>query len=330
MIEYIKRKDLDTNKYDACIENSIQSRIYAFSWYLDIVADNWDVLVLNDYEAVMPIPWRKKFFIKYVYTPLRVLELGVFSFNKVDLEVFSNMLCKKFFYANLRFNSENRLINFSEVLTEKQQQYVLLKDDYEIILDNYRKDRKKDLNKAKKAGLTEEWNDSVENLIHLFKNNVGKRFKGMSVNDYQIMEEIVKRCIDEKKGQVLSIYDKDKRLVSSGFFIKNNKKISILFSKAALAALETYSWPGNVRQLANVIERAVVLTPEGFIDLDNLPQEITGTPPRQKLFQIPLGTPLDEIDRLVILETLRITGGNKTKAARLLGISPRTIYRKLE
>ena len=230
MIEYIKRKDLDTNKYDACIENSIQSRIYAFSWYLDIVADNWDVLVLNDYEAVMPIPWRKKFFIKYVYTPLRVLELGVFSFNKVDLEVFSNMLCKKFFYANLRFNSENRLINFSEVLTEKQQQYVLLKDDYEIILDNYRKDRKKDLNKAKKAGLTEEWNDSVENLIHLFKNNVGKRFKGMSVNDYQIMEEIVKRCIDEKKGQVLSIYDKDKRLVSSGFFIKNNKKISILFS----------------------------------------------------------------------------------------------------
>ena len=82
------------------------------------------------------------------------------------------MLCKKFFYANLRFNSENRLINFSEVLTEKQQQYVLLKDDYEIILDNYRKDRKKDLNKAKKAGLTEEWNDSVENLIHLFKNNL--------------------------------------------------------------------------------------------------------------------------------------------------------------
>jgi two-component system response regulator HydG len=113
------------------------------------------------------------------------------------------------------------------------------------------------------------------------------------------------------------------------FNAKNDKSIPG-FSKAALAALEAFNWPGNVRQLANVIERAVVLTPEGFIDLDNLPQEVTETPPRQKLFQIPLGTPLDEIDRLVILETLRITGGNKTKAARLLGISPRTIYRKLE
>ena len=53
MIQHIKRKDLDILKYDACIENSIQSRIYGFSWYLDIVADHWEVLVLDDYEAVM-------------------------------------------------------------------------------------------------------------------------------------------------------------------------------------------------------------------------------------------------------------------------------------
>ena len=47
MIHYVKRKDLDLNKYDACINNAINSRIYGYSWYLDIVADNWDVLVLN-------------------------------------------------------------------------------------------------------------------------------------------------------------------------------------------------------------------------------------------------------------------------------------------
>jgi hypothetical protein len=44
-INYIKRKDLDIEKYDACIENSSQSRVYAFSWYLDIVAGKWDALV---------------------------------------------------------------------------------------------------------------------------------------------------------------------------------------------------------------------------------------------------------------------------------------------
>ena len=57
---YIKRKELNVSKYDACIENSVQEKIFGFSWYLDIVADQWDVLVLDDYKAVMPIPWRKK------------------------------------------------------------------------------------------------------------------------------------------------------------------------------------------------------------------------------------------------------------------------------
>ncbi|VAW26447.1 hypothetical protein MNBD_BACTEROID04-1052, partial [hydrothermal vent metagenome] len=58
MIYYYKRNQIDIVKYDTCITKSINTRVYANSWYLDIVADNWDVLVLNDYEAVMPLPWR--------------------------------------------------------------------------------------------------------------------------------------------------------------------------------------------------------------------------------------------------------------------------------
>ncbi|MDA9093212.1 hypothetical protein N9J92_05085, partial [Polaribacter sp.] len=66
MIHIIERKDLDVDKYDACIADSVQSRIYAFSWYLDVVTDNWDILILNDYEAVMPLPWKQKYFLKYI------------------------------------------------------------------------------------------------------------------------------------------------------------------------------------------------------------------------------------------------------------------------
>ena len=46
MIKYVKRNELDIEKYNACVENSLQSRVYGFSWYLDIVADHWDALVL--------------------------------------------------------------------------------------------------------------------------------------------------------------------------------------------------------------------------------------------------------------------------------------------
>ena len=65
MIRYLKREEIDIQKYDECIENSLESLSYAYSWYLDIVADNWDVLVYDNYKAVMPVPWRKKYFVKY-------------------------------------------------------------------------------------------------------------------------------------------------------------------------------------------------------------------------------------------------------------------------
>ena len=86
MIRFIKRKNLDVLKYDYCIENSIQSTIYAYSWYLDIVADNWSVLVLNDYETVMPVPWKRKFGIKFVVKPPFCQQLGVFSLREFSLE----------------------------------------------------------------------------------------------------------------------------------------------------------------------------------------------------------------------------------------------------
>ena len=55
MIQYISREKLNVKKYNDCIKSALNSRVCAFSWYLDIVAGNWDVLILNDYEAVMPL-----------------------------------------------------------------------------------------------------------------------------------------------------------------------------------------------------------------------------------------------------------------------------------
>ena len=79
MIYFVKRNQIDEEKYNNCIATSLQSRMYAYSWYLDIVADNWNVLVLDDYEAVMPLPFHKKFLISYISQPFFTQQLGVFS-----------------------------------------------------------------------------------------------------------------------------------------------------------------------------------------------------------------------------------------------------------
>ena len=96
-----------------------------------------------------------------------------------------------------------------------------------------------------------------------------------------------------------------------------------------MQTMARYSWPGNVRELENVLERAVVLDRDGVIDLDDLPESVSATPAEQKSLTIPLGTTLEEIERRVIEETLRMTGGDKRLTANLLGIATRTIYRKI-
>jgi two-component system, NtrC family, response regulator HydG len=107
------------------------------------------------------------------------------------------------------------------------------------------------------------------------------------------------------------------------------------FSAAAKRLLASYDYPGNVRELENIVEAAVVLTEAPEIGVEALPAELGGGQrvedlPEADVIRIPAGTPLPEAEKAVILDTLRRTGGNKTAAARILRIGLRTLYRKLE
>jgi hypothetical protein len=234
LIKYIHREHLDEDKYNDCVENSLQSNSYAFSWYLDIVCDNWDVLVLDDYEAVMPIPWRKKYGIKYVYPPFWVLQLGVYSNEAIDENKFLKHLFSIFKFVELRMNTHNNFELYPEFLQLKQCQKLVLNSTYSSILSKYRKDRKKDLQKAVTADLIEKWNDHPSNLIQLFKNNIGKRTPNIKENDYKNLEKLIAICIEKNMGEILAVYDKEDKLVASVFLLKHKKSITKLISSTNL------------------------------------------------------------------------------------------------
>jgi two-component system, NtrC family, response regulator HydG len=110
---------------------------------------------------------------------------------------------------------------------------------------------------------------------------------------------------------------------------KNNRKLDGL-SDEAVRRLEAYAWPGNVRELENVIERGVVLARGSIMELTDLPEEIVGaTPLPEGVLSVRIGTSLAEVERRLLEETLRATKGNRTLTAKLLGIDPKTVYRKL-
>ena len=112
-------------------------------------------------------------------------------------------------------------------------------------------------------------------------------------------------------------------------YSKKNGKPRMSVSREAMEHLLGHLWPGNVRELENVIERAVVLGRGPEITTADLPTQVTQAERRGTELSFSLGTPLDEIERRVIKATLDHTRGDKQLAAQLLGISARTIYRKL-
>lgn len=114
------------------------------------------------------------------------------------------------------------------------------------------------------------------------------------------------------------------------FSHKNAKDMKGIESKA-MEILLGYEWPGNVRELENVIERSVVLDRDGIIGADDLPSELqSASIPAMESVTIPLGTPMEEVERILMEETLKRTKGDKGLASKLLGISTRTLYRKMD
>lgn len=118
------------------------------------------------------------------------------------------------------------------------------------------------------------------------------------------------------------------------FFVeKFNKKYKMKVkgvSQRAMNFLIDYGWNGNVRELENTVESALVINTPEVLDLQHLPQEVRDFKEEQEVIFFKIGTPLEDMEREMLLQTLKATKGNKQKAAKLLGINVRTIHRKME
>jgi hypothetical protein len=226
MIQYIKRKNLNIVKYDACIENAIQSRIYAYSWYLEIVADNWDVLVLNDYEAVMPIPWKRKYFIKYVTQPFFCQQLGIFSKEILSKELQEKIIKsvpRKFLKLSLNFNTDNKISG----------QEIKLKSNFVLPIENTLVENYKNFNKNRKRSLKKSKNNALYvdavnvNTLLLMAEKEKVYLKNFK---YDKLRSLITTLQTIDKGFLLGIYSKERQLLGGAFFLKEKGRITYLFS----------------------------------------------------------------------------------------------------
>jgi DNA-binding NtrC family response regulator len=109
---------------------------------------------------------------------------------------------------------------------------------------------------------------------------------------------------------------------------ENGKKLEG-FDPKARQALYAYPWPGNVRELRNSVESAVVMAGEGLVGLDDLPPNVRSSGEERDV-RVPVGSTIEEAEKILIRETLVAQGGNKSRTAEILGIGRKTLYQKIE
>src|SRR5580693_3956829 len=108
-IQYLQHHEIDKIKWDDCLDRSSNGLIYAYALYLNHMATHWDALVLNDYQAIMPLPWNKKYGIYYLHQPAFTAMLGIFG-NCLSEEIvksFLDAIPRKFRLVEMSLNPKN-------------------------------------------------------------------------------------------------------------------------------------------------------------------------------------------------------------------------------
>ena len=200
MVSILPSSQLDRSRWDACIQQSMYPLIYACSWYLDRLADHWHGIVYGEYEAVMPVPWRKKMGIRYCYQVPFVQQLGWFSQTGfTGQSVMLEQLFTYCRYGDYAFNHSNtglptaskQLVNYA----------IPLDADYATLVKSYNADLLNNLKKAAKQAFIYR-PMQVDAAISLYRQLYASRTPHVSSADFQ---RFLQLCTEqEQQGNALA------------------------------------------------------------------------------------------------------------------------------
>ena len=222
-MEIIPAYNINIDKWDDCVSAN-GGLIYATTTYLNVMTDNWSGLVINDYETVMPLPWRRKWGIRYLYTPSFMQQLGWIGKSRIDLNVLNQLLDGFIQYGDYLFNSTNHFYLSTETLTPKCNCILDLSKDYQQIQLNYSKELIGYLKKAKKNGLIVT-NTDVSFAVDAYKKLYSDRFSSTDDLDYQHFIQLCNLLEKQGKAFARKVIDENEKRLAIGLFLKDNNRI---------------------------------------------------------------------------------------------------------
>lgn len=178
-IRILNYEEIDRKKWDDCLAKNPGSLIYSQSFYLDAMC-KWDALVVGDYEAIMPLPYRKKWNILYLYQPAFIQQLGIIG--NADVEEILQTVAQKFRFAEITLNHNN---TFASKISKLRNNFILdLGSNYKTIKARYSSSLKTNLNWLQKFELQYSTSTDYIKAIELFQSLYANKMPSVSKKDF--------------------------------------------------------------------------------------------------------------------------------------------------
>jgi len=220
-IRYIKNRDIDKSKWDETVRFSKNGLIYAYSWYLDIVSNNWDALIAADYSYIFPLIWEKKYFINYIYQPYFTQQSGVFSNEEITEEIilaFLYSIPKKFKLISINLNFRNK-IKSRKILVRKN--YILnLNKEYNIHLEGFKNNTKRNIKKAENNKLEIKKISRSKVLFDLKSETLDSNIDQRVLKKLDLLADY---ALKNDSAEIFGVYDKEVLLSVTMFMYSHNR-----------------------------------------------------------------------------------------------------------
>jgi hypothetical protein len=238
MIEFLQRKEIDVQKWDDVISHSPAETLYPYSWYLDASAQNWSALVMDDYRYIMPLVWKKRYGIRYLYQPVFTQQLGVFSREFTDpllLGQFIGQLLKRFRFGTVSFNMKNMVGEERSYEVSDRKNYVLpLHRTYEELHGAYSLNAKRNLKRSMELPNAVEKEVRLEELIAFKREHDLKR---KTDAEYRRMASLFRSVLEHSRGSVYGVREGGD-LVAAAFIAFSRTRAIYLLSVSSSAGKE--------------------------------------------------------------------------------------------
>ncbi|MDF1671930.1 MAG: hypothetical protein P1U41_00355 [Vicingaceae bacterium] len=223
-ITYLKHKDIDIKLWDACVSNSVNQLIYAESWYLNLVCpEGWDALILEDYQAVMPLPLKSKVGLSYIQQPIWTQQLGIFSIATITEELvfkFVKSVPKKFKFISSNLNYNNACNSLP--LIAKTNLILGLNSSYDTIKSSYSSNTKRNINKASKNNIELDFDfQNISDFIAFIESTLETPLPD---NDLAILKQIITQSLKGEKGFIITA-SQNNEITAACFILKSENRL---------------------------------------------------------------------------------------------------------